>query len=277
MEWLNLEDSVNALSLLGAAVIVVLTIAIAGKYIKQMKDDKAEGELAGYDWDGIDEFKNDLPIGWAAMYTILIVWGFWYWFVGYPLNAYSQIGEWNEEVKEYQSKFESKWANADKQTLVDMGQSIFLVQCAPCHGETAEGMGGKAQNLLKWGKEEHIIKTVEQGAQGMGFPAPMPPMMTDAESAKKAAAYIMANFSVEKKTKYTDLVAEGKDVYESVCAACHGMDGNGIEMVGPSLANLVGTVLEKGKKDKIGYMPSFKNRFTEVQTKALSEYVYSLK
>lgn len=277
MEWLNLDDSVNALSLLGAVVIVVLTIAIVGKYIKQMKDDKAEGELAGYDWDGIDEFKNDLPVGWAATYAVLIVWGFWYWFVGYPLNAYSQIGEWNEEVKEYQAKFESKWANADKQTLIDMGQSIFLVQCAPCHGETAEGMGGKAQNLVTWGKEDHIVKTVANGAQGMGYAAPMPPMMTDADGAKKAAAYIMAEFSPAKTTKYPDLVAEGKAVYETVCAACHGMDGNGIQMVGPSLVDLVGDVLVNGKKDSIGYMPPFKNRFTDVQEKALGEYIYSLR
>jgi cytochrome c oxidase cbb3-type subunit 3 len=277
MEWLNLDDSVNALSLLGAVAIVVLTVLIVGKYIKQIKDDKPEGELAGYNFDGIDEFKNDLPVGWAAMYTILIVWGFWYWFVGYPLNAYSQIGEWNEEVKEYQAKYESKWANADKQTLIDMGQSVFLVQCAPCHGETAEGMGGKAQNLVTWGKEDHIVSIVANGAQGLGYAAPMPPMMTDEDGAKKAAAYIMANFSAARATKYPDMVAEGKDVYEQVCAACHGMDGNGIDMVAPSLVNLVGEVLDKGKKGSIGYMPIFKNRFTDVQTKALGEYIYSLR
>ncbi len=277
MEWLNLDDSVNALSLLGLVAIVVLTVAIVGKYIKQIKDEKAEGELAGYDWDGIDEFKNDLPVGWAAMYTILIVWGLWYWFVGYPLNAYSQIGEWNEEVKEYQAKYESKWANADKQTLIDMGQSIFLVQCAPCHGETAEGMGGKAANLITWGKEDHIEKVVAQGAQGMGFMSPMPPMMTDSDGAKKAAAYIMANFSPRGETKYPNLVSEGKAVYENVCAACHGIDGNGVEMVGPSLVDLTGEVLKYGKKDSIGYMPPFKDRFTDVQEKALGEYIYSLR
>ncbi len=30
-----------------------------------------------------------------------------------------------------------------------MGQSIFLVQCAPCHGVDAEGIDGKAQDLTK--------------------------------------------------------------------------------------------------------------------------------
>lgn len=277
MEWFNLNDTVNLLSLIGAIAILALTIGVAGNYLKQMKESKSEGELAEYNWDGIGEYKNDLPNGWAIAYTALIVWGLWYWFVGYPLNAYSQIGEWNEEVAQAKAKFESKWANADKETLKQMGQSIFLVQCAPCHGETGEGMSGKAQNLVTWGKEEHIIATVKNGAQGMGFAAPMPPMLTDEEGAKKAAAYIMATFSPLKSTKYPQLVAEGKAVYEQVCAACHGIDGKGIAMVGPSFVNLVGTVLDMGKKGSIGKMPAFKNRFTDIQYAALNEYIYALK
>ena len=31
------------------------------------------------------------------------------------------------------------------ETLKAMGESIFLVQCAPCHGVDGEGIGGKAQ------------------------------------------------------------------------------------------------------------------------------------
>ena len=63
---------------------------------------------------------------------------FWYFTVGYPINGFSQIGQWNEETKEYNAKFEQKWQNPSAETLKAMGESIFLVQCAPCHGETAE-------------------------------------------------------------------------------------------------------------------------------------------
>jgi len=35
----------------------------------------------------------------------------------------------------------------DHDTLVAMGESVFLVQCAPCHGVDAEGIEGKAQDL----------------------------------------------------------------------------------------------------------------------------------
>ena len=66
MNWLN--DNVNALSLLGAAAILILTFFVVGKYMKQMKTDKASGELAKENWDGIGEYKNALPIGWALSF-----------------------------------------------------------------------------------------------------------------------------------------------------------------------------------------------------------------
>ncbi len=282
MEWLNLEDSVNALSLLGAVVIVILTIMIAGKYIKQMKDDQVKGEKAGYDWDGIDELKNDLPVGWASMYAILIVWGLWYWFVGYPLNAYSQIGEYNEEVQMYQDKYQSKWANASEDTLKQMGQSLFLVQCAPCHGETAEGMAGKAANLVEWGKEEGIITSIVHGQKGMNYPLGEMPagLLPDQASAKAVAAYVMSEISAVKKTKYPDLVETGRALW-ATCAACHGEDGAGMAGMAPDLTqygtnDFIANVLNKGKKGNIGKMPSFNNMLTDVQYKALGEYVYSL-
>ena len=31
-----------------------------------------------------------------------------------------------------------KWENPSEETLKAMGQSTFLVQCAPCHGVDAE-------------------------------------------------------------------------------------------------------------------------------------------
>ena len=34
---------------------------------------------------------------------------------------------------EYNAKFEKKWDNPSIETLKAMGQSTFLVQCAPCH------------------------------------------------------------------------------------------------------------------------------------------------
>jgi cytochrome c oxidase cbb3-type subunit 3 len=133
-ENLNVStDVVNQLSLVGAVAIFAITIFVAGKYIKQIKHDKSTGELTDENWDGIGEYKNSLPLGWAVSFLGTMIWGMWYWLAGYPLNAWSQIGQYNEEVSAYNATFESKWANPDQDTLMGMGEGVYLVQCAPCH------------------------------------------------------------------------------------------------------------------------------------------------
>jgi len=141
------EDYINDLTMLGGVAIIGITVFVALKYVNQIKNDKATGELAEENWDGIGEYKNNIPTGWGVMFIALLIWQLWYFFVGYPTNQFSQIGQYNEETLEYQQKFESKWANISKEDLEGMGQSVFLVQCAPCHGVDGEGIAGKAQDL----------------------------------------------------------------------------------------------------------------------------------
>jgi cytochrome c oxidase cbb3-type subunit 3 len=50
------DDYVNMLTMLGAFAIIAITIATALKYINQIKNDTATGELAPENWDGIGEF-----------------------------------------------------------------------------------------------------------------------------------------------------------------------------------------------------------------------------
>ena len=89
MNWLN--DNVNLLALIGAAAIIVISVFVVGKYIKQIKTDESTGELVDENWDGIGEYKNPLPIGWSISFLGVIIWALWYFLVGYPLNGYSQI------------------------------------------------------------------------------------------------------------------------------------------------------------------------------------------
>ncbi|HED6048994.1 TPA: cytochrome C oxidase Cbb3, partial [Campylobacter jejuni] len=44
MQWLNLEDNVNLLSLIGAILIILITLVIVGRMFKQMKEKKGESE-----------------------------------------------------------------------------------------------------------------------------------------------------------------------------------------------------------------------------------------
>nr|WP_314564603.1 cbb3-type cytochrome c oxidase N-terminal domain-containing protein [uncultured Campylobacter sp.] len=282
MQWFNLGDDVNLLALVGAVAIVALTAFVAGKYVRQMKIAKEGGELSEHSWDGIGEYKNPLPLGWAVVYVLVIVWALWYMLAGYPLNSYSQIGEYNEEVAAANAKFEKSFANPDAKTLHAMGESVFLVQCSACHGITGDGINGKAADLAVWGSEEGIYNAIINGSKGLEYPmGEMPAGMADEEGAKAIAAYIAKEISGIKKTKNENLVASGKELF-AACASCHGEDGKGMDGMSPDLskygtASFVEDVLQRGKKGAIGAMPKFNDgRLNALQQKAVGEYVISL-
>ncbi len=272
---------VNKLAVLGAVALVIITVIVVTKYVRQMQTDRASGQLADENWDGIGEYKNELPFGWAVIFLGVIVWSGWYMLSGYPLNAYSQIGEYNEEVVAHDAKFEAEHANMDDATLVAMGESVFIVQCAPCHGLQADGIEGKAANLnvrLEEATVKHIINNGSNN-QLLGMEMPMP----DRNGLMNAnTGALITDAEIDAVSKYVAggmKATEGADVFAGTCAACHGPDGKGIDMVGPSIAEfnptLVANVLKHGKKGAIGAMPAF-NNLTETQAKALGAYVTDL-
>jgi cytochrome c oxidase cbb3-type subunit 3 len=265
------DDYINSLTMLGAVSIITITVFVALKYVNQMKNDTASGELADENWDGIGEYKNNVPTGWALAFIGTIIWMFWYMTIGYPVTGFSQIGQWNEETNEYNAKFEQKWVNPNEDTLKAMGQSVFLVQCAPCHGVDAEGINGKAQDLTKRISKEQVEYVIRNGANNLteAYPGGMPPMMLSEDAdIKEVSAYVANGFKGEQPAAY------------ATCAACHGDNGEGMPMVGPNIKSyddsIVIAVLKQGKKGLLGHMPSFNERLNETQEKALASYIRSL-
>jgi len=265
------EDYINDLTMLAAIAIITISVFVVLKYVNQMKNDTASGELAEDNWDGIGEYKNPIPTGWGLAFIGTLVWLFWYWTIGYPTNGFSQIGQWNQEVNEYNDRFASKWENPSNETLVAMGESTYLVQCAPCHGVDAEGINGKAHDLTKRIAKDQVSYVITNGANNFpeAYPAGMPPMMlTEAADIDAVSSYVAGGFKGEQPAAY------------AVCASCHGIDGKGMAYVGPNIAeyddSIVSVVLENGKKGNIGMMPSFKGRLNPTQEKAVAAYIRSL-
>jgi len=271
------EDYINDLTMLGGIAIIVITVFVALKYVNQIKNDTATGELAEENWDGIGEYKNNIPTGWGIMFIATIVWQLWYYYVGYPTNQFSQIGQYNEEVLEYNSKFESKWSGITDDELVGMGQSVFLVQCAPCHGVDAEGINGKAQDLTKRMSKEQILDVINRGSEAigtnpagnLGYPmGVMPPMMATGADAEEIATYVAGGLKGQAPAAW------------AACSSCHGEDGKGMGGMAPNLAEydntIITNVLTHGKKGVIGAMPSFEGRLTDTQVKAVATYLRSI-
>lgn len=265
------DDYINSLTFLGAIAIITITVFVTLKYVNQIKNDTASGELAEEKWDGIGEYKNPIPSGWGLAFIGTIVWMLWYFTVGYPTNGFSQIGQFNEEVNEYNAKFTSKWENPSNETLVAMGESTFLVQCSPCHGVDGEGIEGKAHNLTARMAKDQVEHIIKNGANNFktAYPAGMPPMMlTQQADIDAVSAYVAGGFKGDQPAMY------------AVCAGCHGADGKGIAFVGPNIAQyddaLVVATLTDGKKGSIGIMPNFKTMLNDTQMKAVAAYIRSL-
>ncbi|MDD2791211.1 MAG: c-type cytochrome [Sulfurimonas sp.] len=273
-------DIVNMLAVAGAVALVIITVFVVIKYVRQMQTDTAEGELAEENWDNIGEYKNPVPMGWAIMFLGTMVWGMWYFTIGYPVNAYSQIGEYNEDTAAHNEKFNTQYESITGDRLIEMGESVFLAECKVCHGLAADGIDGKAANL-KVRLEAHTIKDViENGSnnQLLGMEMPMPDrnglfnnntgaLITDAEI-DAVSAYVANGMS-----------GAGADVFTGACASCHGEDGKGMESVAPSIAQftpeLVVNVLNHGKKGDIGTMPAF-DRLNAKQKEAVGAYISNL-
>jgi cytochrome c oxidase cbb3-type subunit 3 len=267
---IDLSDPINLITMIGAVAIAVLTVGVSIKYINQMKSDTAGGELAEENWDGIGEYKNEMPSGWAYSWLGTVIWAFWYMISGYPVNAFSQIGQWNEEVKAYNTKFEEIHKNADAATLKEMGESIFLVQCAPCHGTTGDGLSGKAHDFTARMSEAQVLDVIEKGSNQLGYSmGAMPPMMATGQDAKDIAKYVAGGMKGEQPASF------------AACASCHGPDGKGMNGMAANIAEyddtLITNVVKNGKKGAIGRMPAFHDRMTPIQTKALSAYIQTLK
>ena len=262
-------DDMTAITMGGAIAVATITAAVAVKYINQIKTDTASGQLAEDNWDGIGEYQNELPSGWAYSFLALFLWSMWYGLIGYPVNAYSQIGEYNEEVLAYNKKFEATHKNADEATLKEMGESIYLVQCAQCHGTIGDGLSGKAHDFSARMTKAQILDVIINGQNQLGYPmGAMPGGMAQGEQAEEIAAYVAGGMRGPQPASF------------AACSSCHGVDGQGNNGMSPNLvaydAALINHTLQNGKKGMIGKMPSFKTLITPVQEKALTVYIQSL-
>ena len=260
-------SNINLYAMIAAVAIIVISLGVILKYVNQMQNDTATGEDSGHEWDGIREFTNDIPKGWAIMYVALIVWTLYYFLIGFPLASYSQLGEYNDEVKAHKEKFEKEHANMSAEDLKDMGESVFSVNCAPCHGFTGDGQSGLAENLEKRTfTKAYVAKVINEGSSQLGYAAAMPGGMAFGDDVNVIAEYVAGGMKGEQPAAF------------AACGSCHGMNGEGMDYVAPSLTaynvNFVETLLATGsKKGTIGTMPEFKGRLTNTQMKAVATYV----
>jgi len=218
------DDIVNILAMVGAAAIVIIAVIVVMSYVKQMRDATATGDLVDENWDGISEYNNDAPLGWSISIILLMIWGMWYMVIGYPMNEYSQIGEYNKDAKISNDKVAKNFETMSDTQKLKMGEGVFAVQCAPCHGPTGNGQENyltgqlTAEDLTKRHiSKSYVEKVIREGSNQLGYDSPMyPGMLSDDAQIDIVSTYIANGFKDAAGS------TEGRDVFTASCASCHG-------------------------------------------------------
>lgn len=255
-------------------------------------------ELHGHVWDEtLAEWNNPLPRWWVGLFWITIVFAVVY-LAFYPglgnlggNFGWSSKGQYDKEIADANAKYSpifDKYKGQDlKAVAADrdanaMGERMFLTYCSQCHGSDAKGAKGFPNltdgDWLYGGEPEQIKTSIMEGRQGA-----MPPFgqVLDADKVKDVANYVR---SLSGLAADSVRVQRGKESFMSTCAACHGPDGKGNQMIGaPNLTDgtwLYGsaeaTIMETVTKGRGNRMPAHKDFLGESKVHLLAAYVYSL-
>ncbi len=278
-----------------------------------------EGEEMGHEFDGIVEINNQLPKWWTNLFYITMVWGVLY-LIAYPgLGAFKGVLGWESSnqgvltiaeseaelaadieqgnlneyatsIKLAQEKFDpifEGYAQIPVEELalndeaLQVGKRLFLQNCAQCHGSDARGQTGfpnlTDNDWLYGGSGDKIKETLIKGRVGA-----MPGWLASfgEQGVDEVVAYTL---SLSGRDVDANLSTAGKLRF-AACAACHGMDGTGNQMLGaPNLTDniwLYGgserAVTETLYYGRNGVMPAFDKTLGENKVHVVAAYVYSL-
>lgn len=281
--------------------ITMLGLAALIHFTRKMPDPEGfTDETTGHSFDGIEEYNNPMPKWWLNLFWLTIFFALGY-FIFYPLGNWPGILGWTSHgqltddqiahQRRYGEIYE-RFAAMPVEELMNhpqamrIGQRLYEDNCALCHGQAGTGSYG-FPNLTNddwsWGGSGDAIKTtLMMGRQGQ-----MPAMgaALGAPGVRAVTEYVMqlSGHSVD-----TALAARGEPLYNATCAACHGQDGTGNQMLGaPNLTNdiwlyqIPGETLRASiaftlNEGRAGNMPAWRDFLGEERVHILAGYVYGM-
>ncbi len=266
---------------------------------KKRAGEAAAGEVTGHAWDEgtLEEFNNPMPRWWLWMFYATILFAFAYLAL-YPglgnwkgTLGWTSTGQYDAEIKKADAEYKPIFAAfaqvpvdqlASVPKAVKVGQRLFLNYCATCHGSDAGGARGFPNltdgDWLYGGDAETIKLTILDGRNGV-----MPPWK-DAlgeQGINEVTQYVL---SLSGRKHDAALASAGKTRFDTMCMACHGMDGKGNKALGaPNLTDNVwlyggseGVIKKTISEGRNGHMPAHRNFLGEDKVHVLAAYIYSL-
>lgn len=167
-------------------IIAVQEVSLLDKFNASVAVEDERDILFDHNYDGIKELDNSLPPWWKYGFYFTIVWGIAYLIYFHLGGGPSSEKEYNEEVEIAQLQIEEymkKSANAVDENNVtlasdagslDAGKTIYLDNCAACHGRLGEGGVGPNMTDDYWlygGSINDIFKVIKYGVPAKGMKA----------------------------------------------------------------------------------------------------------
>lgn len=224
------------------------------------------------DNDGIEEYDNPLPDWWIGLFIFTVLFAIGYAVEYHVISDRSQAGEYHSQLEEAKERWPNanKMASISEDPAdIAAGKELFQANCASCHGAALEGGIGPKLTDKVWihdGTAKGVVTTITEGVAAKGMPAWGPilgpekigqvasfvaskggvlapgeaPAEAPVEDAGAGtaddtdAATASAAIPAMEPDQLTDeLIAQGEQLYQTNCAACHKPDLTG--QVGPSL------------------------------------------
>lgn len=284
-------------------IIVLVAINIVGCVVLLWWTGRAppagEGETTGHAWDegAIREYNKPLPRWWLYLFYITIVFsiGYLIWYPGLGglpgTSGWTSQGEHDAQRDENEARLAPLFARFESMPLpaiardeegLRLGRSVFANHCAMCHGSDARGALGFPSLVdgdWQWGGDpDTILASIMDGREGL-----MPPMGAALGSdlaITETAVYVQ---SLSGQRVSPGMAANGKRRFDTLCAACHGIDGKGNPLLGaPNLTDNVWTY--GGSVDSIRYaiehgrhgqMPAHRDIIGPIRARLVAAWVWA--
>jgi cytochrome c oxidase cbb3-type subunit 3 len=233
-------------------VIVVLNIAGSAWLLFANARDSSPDKTTGHVWDeDLTEYNKPLPLWWVGLFVATILFSIGYLVVYPGFGAFAGTFAWTS-AKEHDRDVAAADAKAaeilgafrdtpvaelskDPKALA-IGHNVFANNCVGCHGSAARGGPGfpnlADEDWLYGGDPQTVVATITNGRAGV-MP-PWGPVLGDA-GVENVANFVLALSSQPHDATKAEA---GKAQFQTMCIACHGIEGKGNPLVGaPNLTD----------------------------------------
>ena len=283
------------------------------------RHDPATGRTTtGHEWNGIEELETPIPrvVIFFLTVTTLFAIGYWILMPAWPLGVtYTKgllgidqrtvVTKQVEDAAAARAAWTGRIAEASLADIAadpalmghvrEAGRTLFIDNCAVCHGTRGTGGPGfpnlAAKARLWGGDPETIAETIRIGINSTNEETRVSQMMAfgrdgvlDDKQIRAVAAYVRSLSNLPMGEDDKARIEAGKEVFTANCVACHGEDARGSTDAGaPDLtdaawiygsdAQSVFTTIYSGRQ---GHMPHWEGRLSPVDIKLLALYVGTL-